>query len=393
MPVDDEPAPAGARAGPMPWVALVLLTLAGCLGDRAGASPDAEGALQTADAWTLADPADAGFEPAALEQLVSDIDADRFGNVHALLIEHDGSLVFERYFPGKDERWGDPIPMRMMGRDSLHDLRSVSKGVTATLLGIALGDDFHDAVARPIADYVPDLAAENAAREITLHHVLTMTMGLRWNEMTVPYTDPMNDEIRLYEARNPARYVMTRPAAYPPGSTWYYSGGTTQVLAAVISELTGQRLDEFARERLFEPLGVSEFEWLGPEGWTPDNPAAMSGLRLRPRDLAKIGSLYLHGGRWHGRQIVPEAWVDRAMVRHVEEIGDWSDGGIWGYGYQWWVGDLPTGERVVAGVGNGNQRLFILPAERLVVTVLAGDYNVFEGHGERILNRVLAARP
>jgi CubicO group peptidase (beta-lactamase class C family) len=394
MSADNDDMAAGADAWGAPWIALVLLALGGCLGagDRTGASTEAEDSLHALHAWSRGELADAGFDPAALEQLVVDIDRGMFGNTHALLIEHDGALVFERYFPGADERWGEPIPLRMMGPDSLHDLRSVTKGVTSTLLGIALGDDFQEAVARPIADYLPALAAEAAAREINLHHLLTMTAGLRWNEMTVPYTDPMNDEIRLYEARDPARYVMTRPAARPPGDTWYYSGGTTQVLAAVISELTGQRLDEFARERLFEPLGVSEFEWLGPEGWTPDNPAAMSGLRLRPRDLAKIGSLYLHRGRWRGRRVVPEAWVERAMARHVEEIGDWSDGGIWGYGYQWWVGDLPTGERVVAGVGNGNQRLFILPAERLVVTVLAGDYNVFEGHGERILDRVLAAR-
>jgi CubicO group peptidase (beta-lactamase class C family) len=185
---------------------------------------------------------------------------------------------------------------------------------------------------------------------------------------------------------------MTRPIEHEPGSTWYYSGGSTQVLASAISELTGQRLDEFAREHLFEPLGITEFEWLGPGGWTPDNPAAMSGLRLRARDLAKIGSLYLHGGRWRDRQVVPGAWVDRSMARHVQEVGEWSDDGVWGYGYQWWIGDLRTGQRVVAGVGNGNQRLFVVPAERLVVTVFAGEYNKFEGHSERILDRVLAAR-
>jgi CubicO group peptidase (beta-lactamase class C family) len=336
--------------------------------------------------------AEAGFQNAALDQLASDIETGMFPNTHALLIEHDGALVFERYFSGSDERWGELIPARVIGPDSLHDLRSVSKSVTSLLLGIALDRDFGEAVARPLAAYLPDLALEPDARAITLHQVLTMTTGLQWNEMTVPYTDPMNDEIRLYQPGNPALYVMTRPIEHEPGSTWYYSGGSTQVLASVISELTGQRLDEFASENLLEPLGVTEFEWLGPGDWTPDNPAAMSGLRLRARDLAKIGSLYLHGGRWRGRQVVSEEWVDLSITRHVEEIGDWSRGGIWGYGYQWWVGDLPSGERVVAGVGNGNQRLFILPAERLVVTVLAGEYNVFEGHSERILDRVLASR-
>lgn len=161
---------------------------------------------------------------------------------------------------------------------------------------------------------------------------------------------------------------------------------------AEIHHLTGQLLDDYARDHLFEPMGITHFEWLGPGTWTPDNPAAMSGLRLRARDLAKIGSVYLHDGRWNGRQIVPEAWVNRSMTRFVEEIGDWSNGGVWGYGYQWWVGKLPSGERLIAAFGNGNQRVFIIPDDGLVVTVMAGEYNRFEGHSERILDRVLAAR-
>lgn len=143
---------------------------------------------------------------------------------------------------------------------------------------------------------------------------------------------------------------------------------------------------------MFGPLGITDFEWLGPDGWTLDNPAAMSGLRLTARDLAKIGSVYLHAGRWQGRQIVPEEWVARSGERHVPEIGAWSSGGLWGYGYQWWIADWPTGQRVIAGVGNGNQRLFAVPGERLVVTVFAGGYNAPTPHSERILDRVLAAR-
>jgi CubicO group peptidase (beta-lactamase class C family) len=327
-----------------------------------------------------------------LETLAADIEAGLFPNTHALLIEHDGSLVFERYFSGPDERWGDPLGTRSMGPDSLHDLRSISKSVTSALLGIAISQEFEVAVTQPIAEYLPGLELGPAQREITLHEILTMTPGLEWNEMSVPYTDATNDEIRLYQPGDPAQLVMSRPVVHEPGSTWYYSGGTTQVLASVISELSGQTLDAFARDRLFEPLGITDFEWLGPGNWTPDNPAAMSGLRLTGRDLAKIGSLYLNGGRWQGRQVIPQDWVARSSARHVAEIGDWSDGGIWGYGYQWWIGDLASGHRVVAGVGNGNQRLFVVPDEQLVVTVLAGQYNAFSPHSELILERVLAAR-
>ena len=136
-----------------------------------------------------------------------DIEAGDFSNTHALLIEHDGSLVFERYFSGSDERWGSPIAARVMGPDSLHDLRSISKSVTSALLGIALDDGFESAVDRPIAEYLPGLELGPPQQGITLNHVLTMTTGLEWNEMTVPYTDDMNDEIQLNRTSDPALHV------------------------------------------------------------------------------------------------------------------------------------------------------------------------------------------
>lgn len=249
---------------------LGLLLLCGCT------KPSGQSYIpEVSDDWPVGDAVGAGFNAAGLEQLALDIEAGEFPNTHALLIEHEGSLVFEQYFGGADERWSEHIGTRVIGPDSLHDLRSVSKSVTSILLGIALADDFERSVARPVAEYLPSLTLGAEQQEITLHHILTMTAGLEWNEMTVPYTDSDNDEIRLYEASDPALYVMTRPLEHQPGTTWYYSGGATQVLATVISELTGQSLDDYGREQLFAPLGITEFEWLGPGSWTPDNPAAM----------------------------------------------------------------------------------------------------------------------
>jgi manganese oxidase len=366
---------------------ILLLVCAGCM-----AHEPAPGRADPARDWIMADAGAAGFNSETLDRLAAEIGAGGFPNTHALLIEHDGRLIYERYFSGSDERWGEAIPARSMGADSLHDVRSVSKSVTSALLGIALGDDFEAALAHPIGHYLSGLELGPAHRAITLQHVLTMTPGLEWNEMTVPYTDRTNDEIRLYRAGDPARHVMSRPVVHEPGSTWYYSGGTTQLLASVITELTGQRLDDFARDHLFGPLGITDFEWLGPGEWTPDNPAAMSGLRLAARDLAKIGSVYLNGGRWQGRQVVPEAWVSRSSLRHIDDTGDWGDDGMWGYGYQWWIGDLPAGPRVVAAFGNGDQCLQVIPEERLVVTVLGGRYNQPPALCQEILERVLAAR-
>lgn len=387
--------PRSERQGLAAIVTIAMLLAATACAPEAPAPPAAPRLAtpqQSGDGWSVGDPASAGFDPDALAALTGDIASGAYPNTHALLIEHDGALVYEQYFTGTDERWGEPLGTIAFGPDDLHDLRSISKSVTSALLGIALdGQDLDAALQRPAVDYLEGVAPEDK-RAITLHHVLTMTAGLQWNEMTVPYTDATNDEIRLYDATDPAAYVFSRPLEQTPGSTWYYSGGLSQVLATVVHGISGEPLGDFARDHLFAPLGIAQVEWLGPGTWTPDDPAAMSGLRLRARDLAKVGSVYLHGGRWNGNQVVPAEWVERSTTRHVAEIGDWSDGGVWGYGYQWWVGRLPSGERVAAGFGNGNQRLFVLPDERLVVTIFAGEYNQFAGHSNRLLASVLAAR-
>ena len=281
----------------------------------------------------------------------------------------------------------------------------IHTGMNLTTEGVTEAFEIFPGVVVPRGTY-----DHNEALEITLHHVLTMTAGFEWNEMT-PDLD-MNDEFRLNQASDPVRYAMSKPIVSEPGSTFNYSGGASQVLATVISRLTGSMLREYALERLFTPLGITEFEWLGPPAWSSGDAAAASGLRLKARDLAKIGSLYLHGGRWRGRQVVPEAWVSRSTMRHVAEAwiaaetisqlsaagkaatkDAWfDDNTVVGYGYQWWVGELPSGERVVLGTGVGDQKLFVLPSERLVVTIFAGQYNASEPYSDRILQRVLAAR-
>jgi CubicO group peptidase (beta-lactamase class C family) len=367
--------------------ALLLLALAACAGPRTEYVP-----AQLDDGWTVGTLAAARLDADSIAAITRAIEDGEYPNTHALLVEHDGKLVYEAYFAGTDERWGDSLGGRVMGRDSLHDLRSITKSVTSLVLGIALGDGADSMLGRPLASFFPDREVSADVEQITLHHALTMTAGLEWNEMTVPYTSEENDEIRLYATTDPIGYVLSRPLVHPPGERWNYNGGLSQVIAGVVRQLTGMPVDAYAREVLFDPLGITEYEWLGEPEWEPAMPSAASGLRLRARDLAKIGSLVLHGGMWNGMRVVPESWIAVSGRRHVREIGEWSNDGMWGYGYQWWVGAQRDGHVVIAGVGNGNQRLFVLPADRLVVTVFAGEYNRFEGHSARLFERIHHAR-
>lgn len=361
---------------------VTLLLSAGCAHHLLARVPDPAG-----DDWQVGRAKDAGFSAEALEELTSAVKTGAYANTHAVLIEYDGRLVYEQYFAGSDERWGQPLGRQTFDAGSLHDLRSVSKSVTSALLGIALGADFDAAVERPIGSFFPRLKIRPELDAVRLEHVLTMTAGLEWNEETVPYTDPKNDELQMSTVEDPVELVLSRPVREKPGTIWYYNGGLTQVVAGVIMQITGRPFDAFAKEALFAPLGITQYEWLGAPNWGPHLPSAASGLRMRARDLARFGSVYLHRGTWEGRRIVPEAWVDRSIQRRVQDTGQ----GPWGYGYQWWVG-TPAGYEVAASRGNGNQRVFIVPKERIVVTVFAGEYNRFGGHSERLFAAVMAAR-
>ncbi len=356
------------------------------------------------DAWPVAELADNGFDAAAMAALTLDLRTGRYDNTHAVLVEKDGALVFELYLSGRDEKWGEPQGFVTFDRESLHDLRSVTKSVTTLLLGIALAQHhqggFQDALETPLPQFFPDLKEQMNPEmaQVTLHHVLTMTAGLEWNEMEVPYTNPENDEIQLYFVADPVAMVLARPLVQAPGEGWYYNGGLTQVVAGVIERLTGKPLDLYAEEVLFEPLGITDYEWFASPAWGEgSSPSAASALRLRARDLAKIGSVMAHGGSWQGQEIAPPEWIELATTRYVPTI-PWSPSGTFGYGYMWYPGELPgaAGDggplRIVRAAGNGDQRLFILPDLGLVITHYAGNYNNYQlRNSEDIARHILGA--
>ena len=222
-----------------------------------------------------------------------------------------------------------------------------------------------------------------------------MTAGLEWNEMTVPYTSADNDEIRLYYTSDPVELVLARPVRDPVGTKWYYNGGLSQVVAGVIERKTGDPIDRYAEKVLFGPLGITKYEWLGSSQWKRGtSPSAASGLRMRARDLAKIGSLYLHNGAWNGRQVIPADWVALSGQPHVKKIPWGGSTGAYGYGFMWYPGRMkgPAGHRLIRAAGNGDQRIFLLPELKLSITMFAGNYNDYTYRSDaRVLEHVMAA--
>jgi len=343
------------------------------------------------DGWQTARADSLGIDPARLAALTQSIrDWPELG-IHAILIERSGRLIYEEYFEAFDERWGTPLGRRRMTRDSLHDLRSVTKSVVSALVGVAVRDGRIRSLDQPLVEWFPEYSELNTAerRRLTLRHAIGMTAGLEWNE-DVPYTDPRNDEIRMTRHSTPLRYALARPFAHDPDAEFTYNGGLTQVMGGVLTRATRMPLPDYARAKLFEPLGITEFEWVGDLAGMV---SAASGLRLRPRDVAKFGSLYLHGGRWNGRQVLPAAWTGESTRRHFKfrpRTGP-DASGQFGYGYFWWYNCYPTSAGLVearSAVGNGQQRVFVLPGLDMVVTILAGRYNDFT-HGSTLATRIL----
>jgi CubicO group peptidase (beta-lactamase class C family) len=319
--------------------------------------------------WTQIAPADAGFAPDLEARLDHLIAQKRAWNLHGVVIVRNGRLVLERYFEGRDEARGRRLGNVSFTADTLHDMRSVSKSVVSLLYGIALEQGKVPPPEAPLFGAFPDYGDLAGGRErLTIHHALTMTMGTEWDELSIPYSNPANSEIAMDRAVDRYRYILERRVIEEPGRRWIYSGGATALLARIVTNGVGKPLHDFAREALFDPLG------LGPTAWDADakgEATAASGLRMTPRDLARLGMMVADGGMAGDRRVVPAQWIARSTEPIVPVD-------FWRFGYHWYVGDAafgPRRERCWGAFGNGGQRLWVLPALQIAVAVTAGNYN------------------
>ena len=287
--------------------------------------------------------------------------------LHAVVVLHRGEPFVELFFKGDDERWSEPLPDRQHGPDTLHDLRSVTKSIVGLLYGIALAEGIVPGLNERLMDQFPqyqDLASDPERQAITIRDVLTMRMGMEWNE-DIPYLDRRNSEIAMEMADDRYRFILERPMVGRPGHQWRYSGGASALLGGLIAKGAGMPINEYATQRLFGPLGIKEVDWIeGGDGV----PSAASGLRLRARDLARIGDMINRGGRWNGQQVVPKDWLDATFARAVELQG-------LHYGLHWYLASDGDPPRWMSGFGNGGQRLTVQPHYDLVIVILAGNYN------------------
>jgi CubicO group peptidase (beta-lactamase class C family) len=296
--------------------------------------------------WRTSTPAEQGMDAGKLA-LMLDAVRQRNLDLHGLLVIRHGYIVSETYF-------GSNAP------DTRHDLWSVTKSFISTLVGIAIDKGLIAGVERPVGDFYPGRSFANwtpAKQAMTLEDLLTMRTGLDWPEEDATFRS-------LYASGDWVKFVLDEPMRSQPGPEFLYCSGCSHVLSAIVQRQAGINTRDFARRELFEPLGIRDLAW---ETDRTGIPIGGWGMQLTPRDMAKLGYLYLHDGLWDGRQIVSADWVKAATAKHTASDTDL------GYGYQWWT--YPRWGPYAA-LGRYGQTIFVVPNLDLIVVTTAA----LDGH-------------
>jgi len=315
-----------------------------------------------------------GVDATLLQTMVREIQDSVWPNIHSVLIYRSGDLVLEEYFSGVMR---SDSTFRDFGRDTLHDMYSVSKSFTSAVVGLAIDSGDILDVDQPVSDFFPEyvhLGGALASGELDVRHLLSMSAGLEWDESSTAYTDPTNSHWQMRQAADPIEFVLSRAQVAAPGMVFAYSTGLTALLGEVVARAAGEPFYDYIARELFEPLGIGEFRWL--EGYYQGDLAfAGGGLQLRARDMVKFGVVYMNGGVWQGVQVVPSGWVQESTSPQASVS----------YGYQWWLGTHPLGGPFFRAVGLGGQHIFVFPGADLVVAFTsngsgAGPYDLMDDY-------------
>jgi CubicO group peptidase (beta-lactamase class C family) len=314
------------------------------------------------DGLAVGELSQAGLDRAVATRLVGRVVDGTYKDLHGILVYRAGRLVIEEYFYEYD-------------RDRVHQMRSASKSVVSTLVGIAIDRGVLSGDGELVLKRLPYEAYANAdprKGRLTLRDLLTMRSGLACNDWDG--SSPGN-ESRVYQSQDWVKFVLDLPMVEPPGTHGQYCSGNVAVAGRMVERATGTPLPSFAQQQLFTPLGIDAARVRWNYTLSASNAATFAQLYLRPRDMLKLGVLFQQRGRWQGRQIVSREWVERSTAR-------WSVVGDQDYGYFWWHQwadvALPGGNRrvdMVVATGNGGQKIYLVPSLDLVVVMTGGNYN------------------
>ena len=328
----------------------------------------------TTDDWPIAAPASHGLDAARLAALDAAIRDGQAPDTTSVLVVHQGALVHEAYFNGAD-------------RTSLHNTRSLTKSVTAMLVGAAIDRGMIAGAGARVLGFFPDrvVAHPGAFKDaITIEDLLSMSAAWECDDNN-EYS--AGHEERMYVSADWTGFTLDlpergyapwvkRPADSPHGRSFAYCTANSFLLGAIIERASGMPLERFAKEALEHPLGIETSVWQrASEGVGMGG----GGTEYRSRDLARLGQLILDHGRWKGRQILSSSWVD-AMTQVRAQTPFDAD-----YGYQMWRFPFTIGTRQVHAwtmSGNGGNAVFVVPEKQLVVVITRTRFNQRGMHQE-----------
>lgn len=303
------------------------------------------------DGWLTSTPEEQGMNSTMLDE-VEDLIVDRGWTIDSVLVIRNGYIVYEIY-PNPEYDVNTP-----------HQLASAAKSITAALIGAAITRGNLSSLEETVVSLFPERVIDNLDADkasITVENLLTMSSGLTWDDSL----DEGSDLWQLFEPIDFIQYILDKPMAHTPGTYFSYSTADSHLLSAIINHTTGRNALEFGSDVLFGPLGISSVEW------SPDNQGVSVGgalLNMTPRDMAKIGFLYLNNGTWDDQQIISSSYM-QSSVSPLVYSGGW--GGLY-YGYQWWVN---TGLQAYSARGAHAQRIFVQPKNNLIVVITTPGYS------------------
>lgn len=318
---------------------------------------------QVQDGWPTAKPSAAGADVARLGNLVSAVSAGEFPRTHSILVARSGKLVVEEYFHGYD-------------RDTMHDMRSASKSVTSTLVGLAVDRGMIDGADAKVLPMFPEYDSFRSwhpwKAEIRVRDLLTMSSGLDANDSDRNSVAAEGAYQSQTAQPDWTKLALDAPMISEPGSRLVYGSANPLILGGILDNVVGEPAQWFAESFLFRPLGIDTYRiYLDPTGV----PYMGGGIYLRPRDMLKYAQMHLDGGRWHEQQIVSESWIAQTFARYgrLEPLD--RNGNF--YGYLWWHEEYEVGDDPIASIearGNGGQYIFVVPELEIVAVITSGNY-------------------
>lgn len=277
-----------------------------------------------------------------------------YSRTTGMVVLRGDEILYEQYWLGH-------------GENGRHISWSVAKSFVSALVGIALDEGRFASVEEPITRYLPQLAG-SGYDGVRIKDILQMSSGVGFNEDYADYDSDINRFGRTIAFGTPmADFVVTLNRERAPGTYQHYVSIDTQVLGMLLRQVTGESLADYLQSRLWQPLGMERDAY-----WLVDSSGmevALGGLNAALRDYARFGTLYLDGGRWQGKQIVPAQWVADSTRPDAPHLMPGADNpassSSWGYGYQWWIPDPDQGDFLAAGIYN--QYIYVNPAARVVI--------------------------